>query len=208
MTPDQARAHPEDAPVNDLTSFDLGYEQGMHPRADGRHGSGVTLTTSLSAWLGLTCATCRHTFRAGDRVLLDGTGVKHLDPALGCGADTTDGPDGEDVRDFARGLLEAWPATSGVPVGLTAGDWQVARRDTSLPPVTCPVCAHTFRPGDLVVVCPCSHPADPPVGDQAKQARRCRLTIHRDPISGLTCWDDWRPDGRLSRCPITHEPPQ
>jgi hypothetical protein len=202
MTPDRAATGTAGRHVKDLASFDLGHEHGMHPQPEGRQDTGVATTTSLSTWLGLTCTTCRHTFRVGDQVLLDGSEVKHLDPALSCGATAAGEPDGDDVRDYACGLLDAWPAASGVPMQLTAESWQVAHRDGNLPPVTCPVCAHTFRPGDLVIICPCSDPADPP------QARRCQLTIHRDPVSGLTCWDDWRPDGRLDRCPITREPPQ
>ena len=193
--------------VNECFTFEQGYEAGMHPRLDCGHGGGVAVTTTLSRWLGLTCTTCRHTFRVGDRVLLEGPQVRHLDPVLDCAADrdasTGDGDgDGRDLQDFARGLLESWPAASGTPVRLTAGDWRIPRRDQGPPGPTCPVCAHTFRPGDMVIICPCHRPFEE--SDQP----RCQLAVHRDPVSGLTCWDDWRPDGRLARCPITREPPR
>lgn len=203
----------------EVLAFDQGYEAGMHPRLDGQRSGGVAVTTTLSTWLGLACTTCRHTFRVGDRVLVGGSMVRHLDPALKCGA-TQDGAtrdseaqddatqddatqdDGNDVEDFARGLLEAWPAASGVPVRLRADDWRVAWRGSRSTATTCPVCAHTFRPGDTVIICPCARSSDSP------DTLRCQLAIHRDPVIGLTCWDDWRPDGQLVRCPITREPPR
>lgn len=190
--------------TDDLLAFDQGYDTGMHPCFDDPQSGGTTITTTLSRWLGLPCRTCRHTFRVGDRVHLDGGQVQHLDPALDCGTTpTATEEDGDsEGRDFGRGLLEAWPPASGEPVRLAATDWRIPRRDPGPPAPTCPVCAHTFRPGDMVIICPCARPTDTP--DQP----RCRLAVHRDPVSGLTCWDDWRPDGHLVRCPITREPPR
>jgi hypothetical protein len=189
--------------TEEVVAFGQGHEAGMHPRLDDEQAAGALVTTTLSRWLGLNCNTCRHTFRVGDRVRATGSDVQHLDPALGCGADRDEpAADAGDAEGFARGLLEAWPAASGVPVRLTAGDWRLPRRTADARGPACPVCAHTFRPGDMVIVCPCSRPAEGPA------AARCQLAVHRDPVSGLICWDDWRPDGRLVRCPITHEPPR
>ncbi|SDT45672.1 hypothetical protein [Actinoplanes derwentensis] len=187
---------------DEVLAFELGHEVGMHPLFGDGRTAGAGITTTLSRWLGLTCTTCRHTFRVGDRVETSGWDVRHLDPVLNCGTPADHGTgDGENAAAFARGLLEAWPAASGEPVRLSDGDWRLPRRGPGGAGPTCPVCAHTFRPGDMVIVCPCARP----VG--ASGLPPCELAVHRDPVSGLTCWDDWRPDGRLVRCPITHEVP-
>jgi hypothetical protein len=196
-------------------SFSAGIEAGLFPRP-AEKTIGVGLTTGSSHWLGDRCARCGHTFRRGDqvRVTADGS-VLHLHPALDCGqlaevqggeAGTADdahrrGPRGpESVLAFTASLLAAWPPTNGAPVViLSAGDWQVTRPTSGPSSPTCPVCGHTFRAGDAVILCPCSDREDDP------RRSFCQLPVHRDPAAGLTCWDDWCPDGRLVRCPRTHE---
>jgi hypothetical protein len=147
--------------------------------------------------------------------------VRHLDPGLRCASPSEPAsaephaaepdhaepdhaePDAnaderQDIADFATGLLAAWPPLGGVPVLALAGDdWRIARPGGGASPPTCPACGHTFRAGDHVIICPCR-----------PEAPRCGAAVHRDPASGLTCWDDWRPDGVLPRCPVTLERPE
>jgi hypothetical protein len=89
-------------------------------------------------------------------------------------------------------LLATWPVADGIPVaraddvpGLLDPPAYGFRR------LDCLFCAHTFRPGELVVVCPCS-----------PRRRRCGAAVHRDPAQGLVCWESWRPDSQVPVCPI------
>ncbi|WP_322763384.1 hypothetical protein [Frankia sp. Cr2] len=159
--------------------------------------------------------------------------VVHLDPALRCadkaatetatdkanetvnGTAQDAGKDAEELAAFAAGLLAAWPPAGDVPiVRLAPHALQVARPDLGpdapkllnapksnapksnapkfLDAPTCLVCGHTFRAGEHVVVCPCG-----------MYRGFCVAAVHRDPVAGLTCWDDWRPDGALTHCPVT-----
>jgi hypothetical protein len=179
--------------------LNLGIEVGQEPQAgfadDG--ASGMVTTRSSSWWNYRRCKTCGHTFRRGDRVLVDAVKrtVRHLAPGLGCGADP--GPvavTGGDRDEFAAGLLETWPST--VPLTrIEADDWRLPRPGDRWQAPTCLYCAHTFRAGEYVVVCPCQ-------SDQGKPPA-CRTAVHRDPAAGLPCWDNWQPGGRLTICPTT-----
>ena len=126
--------------------------------------------------------------------MLIGNGdVRHLDPALNC-SDSGDGNGmSTEVEEFTAGLLDAWPVSADLPVlraddepGLLAPPLGGLRR------ASCLFCAHTFRPGELVVVCPC-RPRDP----------ICRAAVHRDPALGLVCWESWRPGSQVNVCPVT-----
>ncbi|WP_261567253.1 hypothetical protein [Frankia gtarii] len=99
-----------------------------------------------------------------------------------------------ELAELAAGIDEALAPT------LAGSDWQVDG-----PVVTasaswwnhlrCETCGHTFRAGEHVVVCPCGrHPTT------------CIAAVHRDPAAGVTCWDGWRPDGVLTRCPVSLTP--
>jgi hypothetical protein len=193
---EQAGGEPRAGAAADLA---LGIETGLEPRAGfaADKVSGQVTTRSSSWWNFRRCKTCGHTFRRGDRVLVDAVArtVLHLAPELACG--TT--PDqaaaaGRDRDEFAAGLLETWPPT--VPVTLIeAGDWRIPRPGSGRRAPTCLYCGHTFRAGEYVVICPCQ-------SDQGKPAA-CGTAVHRDAAAGLPCWDTWRPSGQLTVCPVT-----
>jgi hypothetical protein len=205
--------------ADEQAEFELGQASAFET-STGRDGDrsldapGETLTVTESPWHFLVCEGCGHTFRRGDRVWRDPRTrmVRHLDLALGCNAPTTaEGERGEDenagalvagseaeavaveLAEFALGLDEAWPPALDVPaLALTPSDWRVRRPRGSLRRPSCRFCGHTFRAGDLVVVCPCS-PTQP----------RCGAAVHRHPAAGLVCWETWLPSGEVQRCPIT-----
>lgn len=180
--------------------LNLGVSMGLEPQAifSDDAVSGVVVTRSSSWWNHTRCATCGHTFRRGDRALVDAAArtVTHLVPGLGCGSgsETADAQRTGDLSDrdeFAEGLLSTWPPT--VPVTrLGRRDWRIPRPGSPRQPPTCLYCGHTFRPGEYVVVCPCQ-PGSP----------SCAAAVHRDPAAGLPCWDRWQPTGKLAVCPIT-----
>ncbi|WP_322779707.1 hypothetical protein [Frankia sp. Cas4] len=212
--------------AGELAALEAGISEGLDPQPSGEalegspvggDGSRTAVTHSESWWTHLRCRTCGHTFRRGDRVRVRGADdaalVVHLDPALRCEGETaTDtanrtangtaqdaGKDAEDLAAFAAGLLDAWPPAGDVPVvRLAPHALQVARPDMGpdapkfLDAPKCLVCGHTFRAGEHVVVCPCG-----------MYRGFCVAAVHRDPVAGLTCWDDWRPDGELTHCPVT-----
>ncbi|MGP4045115.1 hypothetical protein [Streptomyces sp. 2A115] len=188
--------------------FEAGMAAGLDPQEETVQAGETAVTHVSSPWNHRLCTTCGHTFRRGDPVrvgagpLTDGGAaqddVSHLDPALACAGvaeEESEGPhsDAMDSADFAAGLLATWPPVDGVPaVPLTADDWQVARPAVhGARPPRCLYCAHTFRAGEHVVLCPCS-PGRP----------ACGAAVHRDPAAGLVCWESWRPDGRLAVCPV------
>jgi hypothetical protein len=193
-----------------VAEFELGVAGTQLPTAAGARPAGDTVTTKSSPWLRERCGTCGQTFRRGDRVRVAPSGdVRHLDPALRCaGGEAAPDPAAEAVRaEFAAGLAEAWQPLDGSPVvRLAEGDWQVTRPDSGPVSPTCPGCGHTFRAGDQVLVCPCPDDLDDPRRRPADpRVVGCGVTVHRDPDAGLACWDDWRPSGRLTRCPRTFE---
>jgi hypothetical protein len=139
--------------------------------------------------------------------------VKHLVPGLRCAEyDQAGGSltaaasrtgvsgDGErggaaELRAFTSALLAAEAPGGPAITVLSADAWQVARPSDPIA-TRCPVCAHTFRAGESVIICPCAQQTDqPPVGG-------CSLTVHRDPSMGLDCWEQWQQAGPLARCPV------
>jgi hypothetical protein len=202
--------------TSELESFVMGVGRGQDPQplVDAVDGEGRAVTSSSSSWNHQICTVCGHTFRRGDtvRIIRDPEyRVLHTAPELRCDteqgdraaqADTqtdtqTDQQEGTrtgDAERFAEGLLRAFPVAGGVPVHVLApDDWRVARPGMVRPP-TCLYCAHTFRPGEHVVVCPCS-----------PLTARCGAAVHRHPAAGLNCWESWRPDSSLTVCPVTLE---
>lgn len=178
----------------------LGIEVGLEPQGtfadDG--ASGVLTTRSSSWWNYRRCKTCGHTFRRGDRVLVDAMArkVAHLVPGLACGADPAGDPSAasDDRDEFTAGLLVTWPTS--VPVTrVAAGDWRVPRPDSPVRAPECLYCGHTFRPGEYVVICPCKA--------FRGEETACGTAVHRDPAAGLPCWDNWQPAGQLTVCPTT-----
>jgi hypothetical protein len=203
----------EVAEPDPVAEFELGVAGTQLPASAGARPAGDTVTTKSSPWLRERCRTCGQTFRRGDTVRVAGSGdVRHLDPALRCAggsaaAAVTD-PAAEAARaEFAAGLAAVWRPLDGSPVvRLTASDWQVTRPDSGPVSPECPGCGHTFRAGDQVLVCPCPDDLDDPRRRPADpRVVGCGVTVHRDPDAGLACWDDWRPTGRLTRCPRTFE---
>jgi hypothetical protein len=191
------------APTDETVDFWDGVLEGTDPQpVDDKIETGrESITQKASPWANNEpCATCRQTFREGDRVVLGEHGVQHLDPALGCAvARPADAEaDETEARELSAGLLAAWPPGAGVQVvTLTAADWQVARPGSGRKPPACFYCGATFRVGETVVICPCRPGgADP-----------CGKTIHRDPSAGLPCWESWLPTGVVTLCPLTHTIP-
>lgn len=196
-----------DDPADALARFEAGLAAGLDPQPASEaetDGDGTAVTSTSSWWSGLVCQTCGHTFRRGDRVrLTPGSPTPvHLDPRLRCGstdAASAEQP-GEDSspEEFAAGLTEAWPAQDGVQAArLAADDWHVARGDRRGRPIVCLYCAHTFRAGEYVILCPCrsSNGTDP-------VEEGCGAAVHRDPAAGLPCWENWCPSGTVAVCPV------
>ncbi|MFI0980889.1 hypothetical protein ACH4SP_28260 [Streptomyces sp. NPDC021093] len=187
--------------ADEARAFEVGMAAGLDPQEEtGRTGESA-VTHISSPWNHRLCTTCRHSFRRGDPVHL-GDDVAHLDPALECAGSTSADPTStsaaaptgsSESAAFAAGVLATWPPVDGVPVvPLGTGDWQVADPVVhGARPPRCLYCAHTFRTGEHVVLCPCA--PDRPV---------CGAAVHRDPAAGLVCWESWRPEGRLAVCPV------
>jgi hypothetical protein len=186
-----------------------GIEAGLEPLTaftdDG--ASGVVTTRSSSWWNYLPCATCGHTFRRGDRVLVDAVerNVQHLVPGLECGTlPDLDGPASEgtgglaatggDKDEFTAGLNHTWPPSVQLS-RIAENDWRLPRPGGRRLPPTCLYCGHTFRTGEYAVVCPCR--------TTERKAAACGAAVHRDPAAGLPCWDRWQPGGMLTVCPTT-----
>jgi len=179
----------------------LGIEDGLDPRPadDGAGPDGDVVTGPSSWWNHRLCKTCGHSFRRGDRVRIDrgARAVVHLDLALDCAV--TEQKEAEsaarqgdlETAALSEGLLAAWPPQ--VPVTrIPLGDWRLPNPATGLPAPVCLYCGHTFRAGEYVVVCPCQ-----------PEQMACGAAVHRDPAAGLSCWERWRPAGRVTVCPVT-----
>jgi hypothetical protein len=185
---------------NDVASFRSGM-LACHAEDPPEHGGEPVVTTTSSPWLSLRCTTCNQTFRRGDLVRVAPNGqVQHQAPELRCAVEEPagDAPGAADVRAFAAGIRAAQALSGPAITILSAGDWQVARRDGLLA-AHCAFCGHTFRAGDGVIICPCAQQTDqPPVPG-------CGLTVHQDPVAGLECWRSWRQAGDLIRCPVVRD---
>lgn len=156
---------------------------------------GVAVTLVTSPWLFQICPECLHTFRVGDEVEVElDKSIRHAGSRGQCLCELagTADPAGEAAR-FYEGLNEAWPAPEEFHIlRLEPGHELLARPRGATGRRSCAICAHTFRPNDLVVICPCS-PAEP----------LCAAAIHRDVIHNMTCWDAWNPDKVREYCPVT-----
>jgi len=200
-------AETEAAPPSEVAAqLALGIERGLEPQAvfADDDATGVVTTRSASWWNSLRCKTCGHTFRPGDRVLVDTVRrtAQHLVPGLACGTDPDAGgpgaasasADGRERAEFAAGLLKTWsPAVTLTRIG--PADWRLPRPGSGRKAPSCLYCGHTFRPGEYVVVCPCKTA----LGERPA----CGSAVHRDPAAGLSCWEKWQPGGALTVCPTT-----
>lgn len=188
-----------------------GITRGESPQPELDTAGGEALTRLSSWWNHLRCTSCGHTFRRGDRVLVDSRErtVAHLVSGLACGAQPDPGiPAGpaDEVAAFRDGLMSAWPVPAGTRLRtISADDWRIPKgpadvRDANV----CLHCGHTFRAGECVVVCPC-RPERLPHDDEDGPPRPavCGRAVHRDPAAGLPCWESWRPDGEVTVCPVT-----
>ncbi len=181
--------------MTETHEFDQGIQAAFDPQPDPSAAAVGEAVTNLNSWWHQRwCQSCGHTFRRGDRVMISAERrVHHLNPALGCGSPAGASPGADaDVREFAAGLAASWPVSGNLPVHSTDDvPSLLAPPVGGLRRAACLFCAHTFRPGEQVVVCPCS-----------PFAPRCRYAVHRDPAQGLVCWESWRPSGGLKVCPI------
>jgi len=186
---DQAYADAESRFVRELM-------QGLGAAADVPiRGGGIATTNLYSPWLCDLCSICGHSFRVGDRVVVESGGAaKHCSSALPCAGGVSEVPPDPEVNGFFRGLSEAWLPQHDVPVvRLEEGHDLVASPEGGFRRHTCAVCGHTFRRHDHVVICPCS-----------PHAPKCPSAVHRDIIHGLLCYDGWDPAANgLKVCPIT-----
>lgn len=178
-----------------VDDFERGLVAAFDPqpdRAEAADGEAVTNVTSW--WHHEWCETCGHTFRRGDRVLVDSAArrARHLAPSLGCAGPAGSSQAGAEVAEFTDGLLTTWPVVGDLPVRRTDDEPHLLHPPVgTLRRAVCLFCAHTFRPGEHVVICPC-----------LPFERRCHNAVHRDPALGLVCWESWRPTGGLEICPI------
>ena len=102
------------------------------------------------------------------------------------------------VQSGSDRILEAMNRRHGRDLFLSIVDrLRTARPGLALSAPVCVQCAHTFRPGEMVVICPCQ-PAPAP------GAVRCGKAIHRDPAAGLPCWEGWQPSDEVAVCPVRH----
>lgn len=174
------------SPAADIrAAFQAGYDDALNPTA-----GGPAVVTTASPWLALECPVCRHTFRSGDRVVVGPDGkARHEGEGCACGSAVPE--------DVSKGFLAGVIAAVGNPDGLrltvlTAGHPLLSGPEFGFPRKRCPVCAHTFRPNEMVVVCPC-YPSD---GEKP----RCEWAVHRDPARGLLCWEALQQAN--TRCPV------
>lgn len=186
--------HAEDPLAVLRAEFIAGEDAALDPENDTAPTSGLATTTLQSPWLHQRCQVCGHTFRRGDSVRIEvGGPIVHTDPALPCAG-------GGQVEDlipqagaFFDGLDETWPPPKDLQIlRLDEDHFLVAPPRAGFRRRTCVVCGHTFRSLDHVVLCPCF-----------PDAPACQAAIHRDPVHGLHCFDDWNPGAFKLHCPAT-----
>jgi hypothetical protein len=174
-----------------------GMTMARDPQNAGIRDAHTPRTTSMySPWYRNVCRVCRHTFRENDLVLPHPTlpgRMLHADPQAGlvCWSRFQGHPVGaahrrnipESIRGrFLQGLHTHWHPEGHLqcPV-VEPGSPLVGRQ--------CPICRHTIRPGDSVVLCPCG--------------RDCGGVFHQDITRHLTCWDTWSRSAQRTYCAFT-----
>lgn len=166
---------PPPPPVSPAAEFAAGQTAALNPTA-----AGPAVMTAASPWVSRPCPGCGHTFRVGDRVTTAPDGTVRHQGATGCESVVSAAPDqGAAAEGFVLGLGEAIGIPPGVKLTvLAAGHPLVAGPEHGRRRRKCPVCAHTFRPNEAVVICPC-RPDRP----------ECEWAVHRDAGRGLLCWE-------------------
>lgn len=183
--------------MSDLIHMATAFEKGIRESAnDNLHqiSENVMITTLHSPWLHSRCKKCDHTFRIEDRVRVNGDEVLHDTALLQCAEPHGEKEENlEESTKFYKGMDETWPPPENLQLTrLTKGHPLLAPPFASFKRMSCAVCGHTLREGDVVVICPCS-PKKP----------KCQIAIHRDLLHGLNCWNDWNPGSYLTHCPAT-----
>lgn len=176
-----------------MQRFEAGLAAGLDPDSQSA-GQGENpadaqqrITTLRSRWLHRRCACCGHSFRLGDEVARGANGgMLHDMYGLRCiGGGNAAPPNPQMKRDFFTGLDQAWPTPTEIGIErLEEPHPLLAPPDRGHVRSACRVCGHTFRPGDHVVICPCSPSANP-------EERKCVAAVHRDTLQQLHCWDEW-----------------
>lgn len=156
----------------------------------------LRVTTLYSPWLLQTCLVCRHTFREADHVRPDPNNpqrMRHADAPRGlwCLPPDRGGaivpvpaplPDPAIRAAFLDGLQKHWQPAGGVKtITVPPRSALIGRK--------CPICRHTVRIGDTVVLCPCG--------------RDCGGVFHQDPMQHMTCWDNWNHGQIPTHCAFT-----
>lgn len=175
-----------------LAEFEAGLALGLDPdstqvKTESDADASQRITTLRSRWLHRRCSCCGHSFRLGDEVALATNGtVLHDMVGLRCagGADAN-ASDQDSKQAFYQGLDEAWPTPASACIERLEGNhYLLAPPRSGLARAACRICGHTFRPGDHVVICPCS-----PSLNAAE--RKCVAAVHRDTLNQLHCLDEW-----------------
>ncbi len=180
--------------MGERTDFQLGVEYAMDP-VNKAVREGRAITTLRSYWLHQRCTVCGHTFRPNDEVRISRDGsVLHNFALLPCAGEKADAPGrSEQVLEFFQGLDAAWPPPPNLSIQrLEEGDPLIAPPQNGQRRYSCAVCGHTLRLHDVVITCPCR-----------MEPTKCKIAVHRDPLNGLHCWDDWKPGEYLLHCPAT-----
>ena len=176
---------------NQLEQFESGLSAGLDPdnqqKSSNENSPAQHVTTLRSRWLHRRCSICGHSFRLGDEisVQIDGN-VVHDMAGLRCAGGSDGVANNSDNKlAFFRGLDEAWCAPAGTCIErLDENHYLLAYTRNGRIRPSCRICGHTFRPGDLVVICPCRP-------SLKVEGRKCIAAVHRDTMNQLHCLDDW-----------------
>lgn len=174
-------------------AFEIGLRAGLDPTNAAAAAGGRAVTSLRSPWLHRLCPRCGHTFRRGDPVdVAPDQSVQHVEDFSPCRSPASMAAAAVIEAEFFAGVNDGWPPPAGARVERLTAEHVLTRPPTAaFGRRRCAVCAHTLRPQDQVVICPCS--PDAPL---------CSAAVHRDPAHQLHCWDDWQRAGRRF-CPAT-----
>lgn len=183
--------------MKEKAEFNKGQSAAMDPVNKTVNQDGHAITSLFSPWLHSHCPICKHSFRLGDEVFVTSNdNVVHDGDELACrNNDSVIKHHSEESIAFFQGLDATWPPPKGLPVvRLEKEHYLLEPPLASFKRHTCAVCCHTFRPGDIVIICPCS--PDKP---------KCGIAVHRDSLHNLDCWGLWGSDdqNKLQYCLAT-----